>query len=202
MARTWASAVTILRARIRESGTISLSNNNAIWILTVMQQLVNCALQSVTTTESASVTASTTVFAMPVALTTPLDVLLVTQSDRKLHKCTSLEEFAAYDVDWAKASAVTRLEAWYQAGRELLLFAPVSTSTISVSVTHVKATAVYSDYTTYSTANAELSDEDLDLAIQLAEMYLTLRHREPAAVKSEIALFLQQIKGKRRVLES
>jgi len=202
MARTWASAVTILRARIRESGTISLSNNNAIWILTIMQQLVNCALQSVTTTESMSVTASTLKFTMASALTTPLDILLVTQSNRKLYKCNSIEEFAAYDVDWALPAAATRLEAWYQLGREEVLFAPVSTSTISVSVTHVKATTVYSDYTTYSTTNAELSDEDLDLAIQLAEMYLTLRHREPAAVKAEIALFLQQIKGKRRALES
>jgi len=196
MARTWASAVTILRARIRESGTISLSNNNAIWILTVMQQLVNCALQSVTTTETLSVTGSTSAFTMSSDLTTPLDVLLVTQSNRKLHKCISLEEFAAYDVDWLAPSAATRLEAWYQGGREVLMFAPVSTSTIEVSVTHVKATAVYSDYTTYNGYNAELSDEDL------AEMYLTLRHREPAAVKSEIQLFLQQLKGKRRVIES
>lgn len=192
MSRTVSSVVDILVARARQDGGIALTDDFATQLLTLCQQHINIALRRVTVTETLA-TAASDFFIALTELTTCAGILSVTEDNRALTPCTSLADFAAYELAWFANVTGTRFEAWTQLGRDWLVIYPAKAAISSVVVTSIKATTIYSTYSTLGTAAMELSDEDVDLALKLAEFILLTRKRKPAILKSEISAFIAQM---------
>lgn len=177
MARTVAATVDILLERIRQAGGVAVTTNFATVIVSHCQRIVNAGTRKVVGSASLTISANTIVYAYRASLTSAVDVLTVKEGTRLLQKCTSLADFAAYDATWIDAVG-TRFEAWMQIGRDILIVWPAKTGSSSVTVSYSKLTAAYTNYTNDGATNLDLPDEDVDYALNLAELILLIRGRQ------------------------
>lgn len=186
MATTYATAVTRLRARVRQVGSIALDNDDAIYLLSMCQQHVNIALRSYVLTTTLTTLAEKQLYSLADDLSNALDVIAVEESDRALLRCAKLQDFSALDYDWFRNITATRFEAWHQISRDYLIVYPAKATASSVKVTYIPYTAIYSDYTTYSSENMLLPDEDIELVIKLAELIALTRSRDSGLIEKTL----------------
>lgn len=195
MARNIGPTVDILLSRVRQSGGISITTNNATQILTICQQIVNIILKRKITTESFA-TAKSQLFYPMSDLASVIDIVSVSESSRELFECKRLTDFSAYEKGWFRNITGSRFEAWHQIGRDYFIIYPGKASASSVDIEYVHATAISSDYTgDYATA-LELPDEDIEGVLRLSEIILTLRDRSTDDLNIVIQHFMTFLESK------
>jgi hypothetical protein len=201
MARAISDTVDILVARIRQSNGIAVTDDIATQVLTLSQSIVNIALQRITITETFT-TAKQKLLYPITDLTTAVDILSMVESNRPLTHCTSLNQFSAYETNWFRNITATRFEAWHQIGRSLFILYPAKAAASSVVITSIKNLTIYADYSALGAATMELPDEDVEIALEVAELILLVRRRKPQFIKTAIELITTNLKTHGYVLKS
>lgn len=202
MSRLVSTTTDQLLARVRQSGGVAADVDDAVKILTICQQIINVKLQRVITTTALTTLKQKLVYSISSDLTNAIDVVDVTESNRSLTKIKRLSDFSAYETNWFRNITGTRFEAWHQVGRDFLIIYPGKAANSAVSVDHVKATTIYTDYSALTTENMELPDEDVDLVLRLAETVFLARARKVDNIKAVIAELVQTLGLKSELLKS
>ena len=173
-----------LLRRVRQEGDFAIPFDTAIDLLSKCQRIVNAGRRKVVALGGISIAKSKLVYNLRDELPEAIDVLSVDAFvfvpplvTRKLFKVANIHELTALDPTWFRNITGTRLEAWAQIGRDILIIYPGLTSVTSVVVKYTKLTTVFVNRAQdYNTA-FELPDEDVDLALGLAEVILLTRFR-------------------------
>ena len=190
MSRDYSDTVDLLVQRVRQDGSVAVTDNVATQVLGKCERLINASLKRVVTSSSFTTTAKQLIYPYRASLTTAVDILEVTESDRPLFKCNTLIDLSAYDIDWFRNITGTRFEAWCQIARDFLVIYPGKAASSSVTVTYTKLLTVYATYAAAASVNMSLPDEDVEYALALAEIVLLARNR----VTDQIAVRLKQLK--------
>ena len=221
MARNIGPTVDILVERVRQIGGVAVTNDFATQILTISQQLVNCALRRIVSTAAFATSASKIVYPFRDTLTDAADIISVVEDNRAIFQLKRISDFAAYDLTWFRklgsgvtvdyltwhsetmtwrsssmiwrSSGATRLEFWYQVGHDFLILWPMKADAGSVTVEYVKATTVYTSYTTATAIPFDLADEDVELAIKIAETILLLRSRKIPEIQRSLKSLMARL---------
>jgi RES domain-containing protein len=189
MARNIGPTVDTLLARVRQSGGIALDTDFATQLLTISQQIANAKLRSVVASGPFVTTASQLVYTyaeLTAGSIPAIDILNATTADKKLYNFKRFEDLSAYDLDWFRATG-SGFYAWCQIARDFFVLYPAKTGASSVNLWFTKLTTVYTDYSdAYDTA-LELPDEDVEVALKIAEVLALLRSRKPEKIKRAVA---------------
>jgi hypothetical protein len=182
MARNAGPTTEILLNRIREQGAFGISFNFALETLSRCQRIANAGLQIVQARKTLTTEPNRLIYDYRNSLPAAIHILSIYDGTRTLQKFTNLTDLAAYDITFWRATG-TRFEAYTQIGRDLLLLYPAKTTASSVTVVYSKLTNEFTDYHTHYDTALELPDEDVDFAVNLAEIVLLLQSRRlPAAL--------------------
>ena len=154
------------------------------WVISILskcQRVANAYLRSVRDSASLSVLKQKLVYSIADEMSECLDVTKVTESRsgvaEELARVDNLAELASYDVDWFRNITGTRYEAWCQVGRDLLVIYPSKASAGTVTVHYTKLT----DPLVNNTDEFDLSDDDVDVVLDLAELVVLARDKEISA---------------------
>jgi hypothetical protein len=183
MAVTYANAVGKLRERVRQTGTIALTEDQAIELLGLCQRYVNIAMQKYVTRINFTTSTSKLLYSLPTDLSVAMDIVSMYEGNRELLKCENLNDFAAYENNWFRNITGTRFEAWHQISRDYFIIYPAKASSSTVTIKYVVKTIIYDDYTTYSSQTLALPDEDVELVIKLAELIALIRSRQAGLIE-------------------
>lgn len=173
MAKTVDEINVILRDRLRATGTVAYTDAFMYDLISKAQLLVNAGLGRVKTTTTLTTVAYKLVYKIADDLTSAIDIISVKDGERTIYKLDDWRQLFQYNRDWFRATG-TRIEAWAQIGRDLLILYPALTSGDSVTVYHTKLTDTLDD----STDELELPDEDIDLLLDVCEMVLHANLRQ------------------------
>ena len=187
MSRDYSTTVDLLQQRVRQTGNIGITQNFATQIFGMCERIANTHLRLVTATSNFSSVASTLVYDYRSTLTTAVDILSITESNRPLLRCNSLLDLSALDPDWFRATTGTRFEAFCQLGRDFLILYPAkaASGTNDLSITYSTLVAAYATYAAAS-GNLELPDEHAEIALGLAEIVLLSRNRTLPEIKERL----------------
>lgn len=169
-----------LLRRVRMEGFVGGPNDLAFTTLSHCQRIVNAGLGRIKSTSTFSLRKEQLVYAYRDQLTTAIDIIAVRDSTRTLQRTDSLADLAAFDPDWYRATG-SQHNFWLQLGRDLLIVSPAMTADSTLSIDYTSLTTAFSDFSNASEYNAalELPDEDIDIALGLAEVIMLLRSRAP-----------------------
>jgi len=202
MARTIGATTDILLSRVRRSGNITPTNNFAIQVLTTCQQYANILLKQVIVTETFATTKEKLFYSLSDFTAANLGIASISESNRELFHCREIEEFSAYENGWFRNITGTRFEAWHQIALDYFILYPGKAAASSISADLIKATTVSTDYTTDYSDNFELADEDVEVALKLAEIVLLIQAREAKPIINLIKSLNDLLKAKNVILES
>ena len=168
MALTRSTAIDIIRKRVRsdDGSDIAFSDAEISTFLDYAQRTVNMATRRVLD-EAINVTilANTPITQITTLATDIIDFVSVRDGTRELKK-VDFAQLSRYNNNWwAPDATATRREAWAQVGKDLLAIYPVRTVVEDFEITYVKKTLTLSAIQAF-----ELPDEDIDIALLLAEV--------------------------------
>jgi len=189
MSTTVEAARTDLLTRVRMTGVVAFSVTNIYGIISKCEQLVNLLLHRVVDTETLTTTLGIRIYDMRDDLPSAMRVISVTESDRTLRYLGSWKNFAEYSRTW-RSDYSTRFEAWGRMGATHLIVWPGKVGASSVEVTFVKAIAAM----TANDHTFELPDEDVDLVIDLAEIFLLVALHRYTELNLRITSFAERVK--------
>ncbi len=185
-------AAEIVLRRVREYGGTATSLDFAVQVLSMCQRIVNAGIARVIGSGTLTTKKSQHLYNYRIDLPDAVDIIAVKSGTRQLFKCTTLAELYALSTTWFRATG-SRFEYFMQLGRDLLFLTPAMTADSSVTVIYSKLTTVFtSGIGNYNTA-FELPDEDVDIALLLAEVILLLRSRRGLDVDLRIADLLSSL---------
>ena len=187
MSRQIGPTVEILMRRIRQEGGLALSPDFATSIYSQCEQIVNTAFRRVLITTNLTVPKQKLLFTLRDEFPDAIAIVTFIQSNRELAKLASFAELSAYDPNWFRSIAGTRLEAWYPIGRDLFCLYPGQASSSTVEITYVKLLTYRTSFTDNYDENSDLPDEDVDIALALAELILLTRFHLLANVPARLA---------------
>jgi len=197
MTRVYSTTIDLIDRRVRQltnAGGANYQTNKDLTsqILGMCERLANCHLRAAKATTAFSTTAYTAIYDYRSTLTSAIDILEITESNRPLLKCDTLNDLNALDIDWFRysvAAASHRFEAWCQIGRDFLILYPMKQSNGSsdLSITYSKLVTGYADYSALTTETLTLADEDAELAVAMAELVMLARFRQLNDVKIRVA---------------
>lgn len=200
MARLVSDTVDILRTRVRQLGEIAINEDVATEILGICQQIANIALQRVTTSTAFATTGGQQLYTTRTDIASDVaDLVSISEGNRELNEVENLEDLSAYDVDWFSATAAANFLAWAKFGRDYFIVYPAKTGASSVNVVYVTDTTIYTDYSALTTEEMEVSDEDVELVLKLAEAVLLIRARNPETLVTKITALVDLLKAKTNV---
>jgi len=176
MTRYVGPTVEILMKRIREEGGIALDPDEATKILSRCQRIVNAGTKRVVASGTLTTYKQQLVYAYRDQLPDAIDIISIKDGDRTLQRFDALHELDAYDKSWFRRTG-SQFDFWLQLGRDLLIIYPAKTVNDSVTVTYTKLTTEYTDFEIDYDSALDLPDEDVDIALGLAEVILLLRSR-------------------------
>lgn len=196
MARTAGAVTDTLLARVRQTGAPGTTNDFAIQVLSKCQRIVNAGLKRIVGSGTLTTSASTLIYEYRSTLTSAVDILSVRESiyGREIQRCDSLADLQAYDADWVTATG-TRFEFWLQLGRDILILYPAKTASSSVYIDYTTLTAEYDDYTEDGNTAMDLSDEDVDFALEIAEIILLLRNKQIALAQNKSKRLMEEVQA-------
>jgi hypothetical protein len=190
---------TILR-RVRQSGSIAFSEDTATQLLTICQQILNIALRRVFVSETLTTKKEKLVYSISSDLTNAVDIVSIVEGNRELLMCQSLAEFDAIETNWFRNITATRFEAWHQPSRDLFIIYPGKAANSSVTIESVKATTVYSDFSTYYNTALEFNEEDYETLFRLTELIILASARKPKPFTSTFEIFKRLMEAKNVIL--
>lgn len=187
--------IEILLSRIRQDGGFAIDPDLAIEIYTRCEQVINATFKNVLV-ENANLTIpkEKLLFSLRDEFSDAAEIISISKSNRDIFKCVSFVDFSSYEIDWFRSVVGTRFEAWMPIGRDLFILYPGQAAASSVSVTYVKLLTVYKDFDVYYNTDSDLEDEDVDVAIDLAELVLLTRYRQLSFLKSRAESFGRTLK--------
>lgn len=195
----FATAVDLLQQRVRQSGNVAVTQDTATIVLSMCERLINTYLRRVTASSSFTTTAYQTIYDYRSSLTTAVDIISVTESNRDI-PWSSMADLSAYDQIWFRRTG-TRFEFWTQIGRDAFILYPAKTAASAVTVEYSKLVTGYTTYASVAVVNFELSRDDAEYAIALAEIILLSRARQLDVIQDKMkslikALLLHQVEMK------
>jgi len=177
MSRNIGPTIEILLRRIRQEGGIALDPDLATQVYSHAEQITNTALQRVLVTDTLTVPKEKLLFSLRSEFSDAIDIVSFEKSNRHAIRVYSLDDFAAYEVGWFRSVAGTRFEAWMQLGRDLFILYPGQAAASSITITYTQLLTLYTSFAGSYTTASELPDEDVDIALALAELVLLVRYR-------------------------
>lgn len=193
MATTAGTAAEIVQRRVYAYGGVSHTTAYIISILSLCQRVYNAFFRSVLDSTSLTVTAATPNYAMSTSLAEAVDVCHVAESESgvlyELSRVWGLEELAATDEDWIGNVTGTRYNAWCQIGRDLLFINPTKASNGLVSVYYSKLL----DALTISGDNFEVSDDEVALVMDMAEIILLAQDKQLTVCVDKVRQFIEKV---------
>jgi hypothetical protein len=193
-------AVEIILRRVRQSGSLAFSEDSATQILTLCQQILNISLRRVFVSETMTTKKEKLVYSISSDLTNAVDIVSIVEGDRELLMCKSLIEFDAIETNWFRNITASRFEAWHQPSRDLFFIYPGKASDSSVVVESVKATTIYSDFSTYYNTALELNEEDYEILFRFTELVILTSARKSKPFAATLEIFKRLMGGKNVVL--
>lgn len=200
MPRQFGPIVETLMRRVRQEGGLAVEPNFALKMYSYCEQIINTHTQRVTTSGTLTVPIQRLLFnyrdateAFPDAI----DIISIRQNSRRIEKCDNLSQFAAYDIDWFRKIDGTRIEAWHQIGRDILILYPGLVTASSVVVEYVKLLTLRTNFTLEYNIDSDLPSEDIELALKLAEIVLLARFRQIQSAANSIKTFLEILKQRK-----
>lgn len=200
MARTIGPTVEILMRRVQQEGAVAVDPDFAVEIYGRCEQVVNVALQRVIASDTLTIPRQKLLFNFRDEFSDAIDIIRLSQSSRQLYRCAHLYEFANYEKNWFRNITGTQLEAWTQIGRDILIIYPGLAAASSADIDYVKKITVYTDFSGAYNETSELPDEDVDMALGLAEIVLLLRFRQLAKIPTRFKKLLETAKSKGLIL--
>jgi len=186
MPRTIGPIVETLLQRVRQAGGFAISPDMAVKVYSRSEQLVNSATGRVTAITSVSLPKQKLLYSIKDILPLALRIKDVHLSGVELLPCRSFDDLSALDKSWFRNITGTSPQAWLQVGDDLLFIYPGCVGITAVSIEYVKLLTYYDNFDQYYNTESELPDEDIDLALGVAEVVLLLRFRLVLTVKSRL----------------
>jgi len=177
MSRQAGPTTEILLKRVREYGGLATDTDYAISILSRCQRIANAGFGFVKTSGTLTVPKQKLIYTYRSEFASAIDITSVKVGTRRLLRVDTLSDLAALDIDWWRKIDGTRLEAFCQLGRSLLILYPGLASASSATVTYTKLTTAATSFSGNYNDDLELPDEQLDFALMLAEALLLLSSR-------------------------
>lgn len=177
MSRQIGPIVEILMRRVRQQGGLAVDVDFATEIYTRCEQIINAALKRVLVSDTLTTPKQKLLFNFRDEFPDAIEIVSVIESNRELLEAHNLFAISAYDISWFRNITGTRFESWLQIGRDLLFLYPGQTAVSSVTVEYVKLTTLRTDFEIAYNEDSELPDEDVDLALGLAEVIFLTRFR-------------------------
>lgn len=191
MSRTLGPTTEILMRRVRQEGGLAVDPDFAIEIYTRCEQIINAFTKRIITSDTLTVPKEKLLFNLQTEFSDAIEVLDLRASGRRIEKMDNLTVLFAYDVDGFRCIDGTRVEAWCPINRDLFLIYPGLASAGSLSIDYVKLLTIYTDFIgAYDTA-CGLVDEDVEMALKLAEIVLLIRFRQLTAAVQSVDLFTE-----------
>jgi hypothetical protein len=193
MSRKIGPTVEILMRRVRQEGGLAINPDFATKIYTYCEQLTNIKLRKVISSTSLTTPKEKLLFNYRDEIPDAANIVSVLESNRELFLCKTLGDLSAFEPTWFRNITGTRFEAWHQIGHDILILYPGQAAASSVTIRYVKLLTLQTDFeASYNTAS-ELPSEDIDVALNLAELVLLARFRQvktsPKRLKEIIQLF-------------
>ncbi len=179
-----------LRERLRAAGTVGISDSLAYQVLSAVQEMFNARYKRVLTTKDITLTASTLLFDIRTALTSPVGIKVVSiaVSNRTLIKLDDWHELFGYDQDWLTKTG-TRHEVWAQMGVDKFVVYPGVTSGVTASVTYAGETTTLND----STDDFDVPTEDEDMVYDITEAIFHIHMRKFPEAKEKMEQIMQNL---------
>lgn len=196
MSRNIGPTVEILMRRIRQEGGFALDPNFATQIYSRCEQITNTALRRVISTDTISLARRKLLFNFRDLLPNAVDIISIVENNHEVYPVSDIKEFAVYSSTWFRDITGTSIESFMQIGRDILLIYPGQTAARSVSVDYVKLLTYYDNFDADYNTQSELPDEDVDVAIALAELTFLLRFRLFNAFQKRLASCIQLLKAR------
>ena len=193
MARQIGPTVEILMRRVRQEGGLAVDPDFATEIYSRCEQVVNTFTRRVLSSTTLATPKEKLLFHYRDEISDAIDIVSIRESGRRIERADSLIALSAYDIDWFRKVDGTRFEAWHQIGRDILILYPGQASVSSVTVEYVKLLTLYTDFTAYYDTNSDLPDEDIEFALQLAELILLTRLRQLDVANKLLKAFAQLV---------
>jgi len=178
-----ANTLTILRTRLRASGTVGISNALAYEVLSAVQEMFNGVHKRVLSSKSITLDASTLLFDIRTKLTSPtgINIVSITVSNRTLVRLPDWRELFGYDQSWLTRTAA-RHEVWSQIGADIFLVYPGVTTNTTATVVYAGETTTLDD----ATDSFDIPTEDEDTVYAIAEAILHIHMRNYAEAKRKL----------------
>lgn len=174
-----------LLKRVREEGGLGTSMDFAVQMLSHCQRIIGAGVKHTVVSGSFQLYPEQLIYAYRNQLPDAVDIVDVRDGTRVLQKIENLTELAAYDVDWFRATG-SRHDAWLQLGRDLLIIYPAQSSRSTLVADYIKLTTEFASAAAdYNTA-FDLPNEEVNIALGLAETILLLRSRQLPKAKARI----------------
>ena len=188
MPRQFGPIIETLMRRVRQEGGLAVNPDLAIKIYSYCEQVTNAYTKRVISSASLTVSKQRLLFHyrdLGEGISDAIDILSIRQSGRRIERCDSIKALSAYDIDWFRAITGTRIEAWCQIGRDILILYPGLATASSVTVEYTKLLTLRTDFIANYNTDSDLPSEDIEVALKLAEIVLLARFRQlkPAADK-------------------
>jgi hypothetical protein len=180
MSRKIGPTVEILMRRVRQEGALAVDPDFATKIYSYCEQLTNIKLRRVISSTSLTTPKKRLLFNYRSEIPDAANITSILESNRELFSCTSLADLSAFETTWFRNITGTRFEAWHQIGKDLLILYPGQAAVSSVTVRYVKLLTLLTSFETHYNTTSDLPDEDIDVAINLAELILLARFRQTA----------------------
>lgn len=87
-------------------------------------------------------------------------------------------------------------------GRSYFILYPGKAGASSVSITSIKDLTIYTDYSALGATAMELPDEEVEIALKVAEIVALARRRKPSRLKEMIQTVMTGIKARKYVFKS
>ena len=176
--RTIGPTVETLMRRVRQEGGLAVDPDLATKVYSYCEQCTNAFTKRVRSSTLLAIPKEKLLFNFRTEIADAIEITAVRESGRRIEKFTDLSQIAAYDIDWFRSIAGTRFEAWVQLGRDIFIVYPGQAAISAVTVEYVKLLTFYDDFAVAHDEVSELPDEDIEIALKLAEIVLLARFRQ------------------------
>jgi hypothetical protein len=185
MTRQIGPIVEILMQRVRQSGGLAVSENQAVSIYSLCEQITNLSTKRVTESSTVTIPKEKLIFPFRVLLPNAIGIKRITESGREILRARSINDLSSYDIGWFRSISGTRFESWTQIGFDLLVLYPGSAAATTVDIEYVKLLTHHTDFAASYNIDSELPSEDVEIALSLAEIILLKRFRLLTTIKSK-----------------
>lgn len=193
MAETAGNLTSELLIRVRDPQGSIRNRVFARDILDRCQKIINASQALVIASQSFALEQSRLVYDVSGTITDLVEVRAVRWQDRDLDE-TTLTELKGYSRTWFRDTADDPL-AFARVGRDLLIIYPAPNAVINVDVIYTKLTT---DFTAESIA-IELSADNVDIMLDLAEIILLMQQRAFTPVADSIRRIGARLRIRRKV---